>query len=70
MGQAQNKTQNNFQIFTLLPTFKIGKWYLLISKISKLCMLEYEFRRNNFPFREMLKFQMEYEIKIQESNQI
>jgi hypothetical protein len=68
---------NLFQIFKifsklpqLLPLQKYKTLASHVQKISKLCRLEDKCKGNNFSFAKKFKIQMNFEIKIQETNQI
>jgi hypothetical protein len=41
----------------------------MVPQIPKVCKVEDNFRRNNFPFGKKFKFLTELELKIQESKQ-
>jgi hypothetical protein len=59
-------------LFQKQGCFDLEKYQInppLPHKIPKLWILNDNFKRNNFPFGKELKFKMDVEIKIQETNQ-
>jgi hypothetical protein len=73
VGRAQLRLSNIPIIFQKQGCSDLEKYQInpsLPPKIPKLCILEDNFKRYNFPFGKEFKFQKYFEIKIQETNQI
>jgi hypothetical protein len=71
MGRPKSKIQSTFPFIQTKLSLQKGKIRPSRSpKISKFCQEVDNFKGKIFPSRKKFKFQMDFELKIQETNQI